>query len=169
MAADTVNEVVGLLGDRAPRGSRRCRTKRLRLVGADGYAGLVASAGDDNVLRHLADRYGDEASSVLALVNADPALGAPLVAGLPYVKAEAVHAARNEMVRSVDDVLARRTRSRLLARDASADAASDVATLIAAELGWSPEQAEASAAEYRAIIAHERATANLPASSPLPQ
>ena len=59
----------------------------------------------------------------------------PLVAGLPYLRAEAVYAARHEMARSVDDVLSRRTRARLLARDASAAAADDVAALIAPAAG----------------------------------
>ena len=59
------------------------------------------------------------------------------MAGLPYLRAEAVYAARHEMATTVDDVLARRTRARLQARDASAAAAADVAALLAAELGWS--------------------------------
>ena len=40
--------------------------------------------------------------------------------GLPYLRAEAVYAVRHEMARTVDDVLSRRTRARLLGRDASA-------------------------------------------------
>ena len=47
-----------------------------------------------------------------------------------------VYAARYEMARTVDDVLSRRTRARLLARDASAAAAADVAALVADDLGW---------------------------------
>ena len=64
---------------------------------------------------------------MLAMIERDPELAAPLVAGLPYLRAEAVYAARYEMARTVDDVLTRRTRARLLARDASAAAAADVA------------------------------------------
>ena len=94
------------------------------------------------VARHLADRYGGEAAEVQALIDADPSLGEPLVPGLPYLRAEAVHAARHEMATTVDDVLARRTRARLQARDASAAAAPAVAALMAAELGWSAEETE---------------------------
>ena len=54
-----------------------------------------------------------------------------------------MYAARHEMATTVDDVLARRTRARLQARDASAAAAADVAALLAAELGWSAEETDA--------------------------
>jgi glycerol-3-phosphate dehydrogenase len=162
MAQDTVDAVVEGLGAAAPRGAKRCRTKKLPLVGAAGYDALVASAGADPLLRYLADRYGDEARTVAALVADDASLGEPLVAGLPYVRAEAVHAARHEMARSVDDVLSRRTRARLLARDASAAAADDVAALIAPVLGWTPAEAAASAEQYRALVEHERQAPGLP-------
>jgi glycerol-3-phosphate dehydrogenase len=86
------------------------------------------------------------------------------VAGLPYLRAEAVFAARHEMANSVDDVLSRRTRARLLARDASAAAADDVARLIAPALGWSANEATASAAAYRDAVEREREAADLPYS-----
>jgi glycerol-3-phosphate dehydrogenase len=66
------------------------------------------------------------------------------------------------MARTVDDVLSRRTRARLMARDASAAAAEDVAALLAPHLGWSAEAAAAQAAEYRASVESERITAGLP-------
>ena len=75
---------------------------------------------------------------------------------------EAVYAAAHEMARSVDDVLSRRTRARLLARDASAAAADDVAALIAPILGLSEAEAQAQAQAYRTAVAAERTTAELP-------
>ena len=60
------------------------------------------------------------------------------------------------MARTLDDVLSRRTRARLLARDASAAAAGDVAALLAPELGWSDAERDAQVAAYRASIADER-------------
>ncbi len=60
---------------------------------------------------------------MLDLVRADPTLGEPLVPGLPYLKAEARFAVRHEMARTLADVLDRRTRARLLDRDAAAAAA----------------------------------------------
>ena len=53
-------------------------------------------------------------------------------------------AAQNEMARTVEDVLARRTRALLLNAQASIEAAPDVAKLMAKELGrnrrWQKEQ-----------------------------
>jgi glycerol-3-phosphate dehydrogenase len=158
MAEDAVDAVARLLGQRA-----RCRTKRLRLVGGDLDMPLAPAAqGEPSVHEHLAGRYGTEADLVLDLVTANRELGEPLVPGLPYLRAEAVHAARHEMARSVDDVLSRRTRARLLARDASADAAESVAALLAPELGWDTAESARQAAAYRDAVTRERDAAELP-------
>jgi glycerol-3-phosphate dehydrogenase len=163
MAADTVDTVLEIMDrDVPPNVSRRSRTKRLHLRGADGYESGRTSAGSDHVLLHLLDRYGDDARSVLALAERDTTLREPLVPGLPYLKAEAIYAVRHEMARSVDDVLSRRTRARLLARDVSGSLADEVAALIAPELGWNAEEQSTHAARYRDSIASERAAASLP-------
>jgi glycerol-3-phosphate dehydrogenase len=162
MAEDTVDELVRHL-DGAPRSARRCRTARLRLHGAS-----RADAKATGLTRHLGDRYGSEASALHALIAESPDLGEPLVPGLPYVKAEVVYAARHEMATTVDDVLARRTRARLQARDASARAAEAVGDLLAAELGWSGEETAREVASYLALIAAEREAPGLPASAPVP-
>ncbi|MCU1499568.1 MAG: glycerol-3-phosphate dehydrogenase [Acidimicrobiales bacterium] len=160
MAADTVDAVVDHLGSTVEGIARRSRTKNLRLRGAEGYDALATDP--DPVVAHLANRYGGETATVLALADADPSLREPLVAGLPYLRAEAVYAARYEMARSVDDVLSRRTRARLLARDASAAAAPDVAALLAPILGWSAEDADAQVKAYQAAVDLERTQAGLP-------
>lgn len=160
MAADTVDEVVDQLGSKVSGIARRSRTKNLRLRGAEGYEALAESA--DAATAHLANRYGGEARTVLALAEADASLREPLVEGLPYLKAEAVYAVRHEMARSVDDVLSRRTRARLLARDATADAAAEVGRLIAPVLGLSDAEVDAQVADYRRAVELERTTADLP-------
>jgi glycerol-3-phosphate dehydrogenase len=156
MAEDTVDALVEAL--ELPRSARRCRTRRLTLLGAEGAAAGTPS--------HLADRYGSEARVLTALIDADASLGEPLVPGLPYLRAEAVYAARHEMAGSVDDVLARRTRARLQARDATAEVATDVASLLAAELGWTKTEAARQAAAYVALVDAERAAPGLPFSEP---
>jgi glycerol-3-phosphate dehydrogenase len=167
MAADSVDEVVAAIGHGRRNRMRRSRTKKLALHGAQGTdelraPGAAARLGtSDAVLEHLVGRYGGDARTLLAMVAAQPTLGEPLVPTLPYLKAEALYAARYEMATTVDDVLARRTRARLLARDASADAALDVARLLAPELGWSDAEAEAQAESYRAAVADERAAGGL--------
>ena len=52
------------------------------------------------------------------------------------MKAEVVWATRNEMARTVEDVLARRTRALFLNARAALDMALPVADLMASELGW---------------------------------
>ena len=71
---------------------------------------------------------------------------------------------REEMACTLDDVLSRRTRARLLARDAAAAAADDIAALIGRELGWDAARVASEAATYRAAAERERAAGDLPLS-----
>jgi glycerol-3-phosphate dehydrogenase len=169
MAADTVDEVVDEVLPRhgGADGIGRSRTKKLRLRGAAGYDTLAAAravytAVDEELLTHLGDRYGGEARVLMSAIQSDPELAEPLVAGLPYTRAEALFAVRHEMARSVDDVLSRRTRARLYGRDDSGAAAAAVGALIADELGWDAAATDASVASYRAALEHERTVAGLP-------
>jgi glycerol-3-phosphate dehydrogenase len=178
MAADTVDEVLKHLGG-GERVTRRSPTKKLPLRGAVGLESLRqpdASSRmnvDADTLAHLVGRYGGEARTVVAMLEADPELARPLVAGLPYLRAEAVYGVRYEMALTLADVLSRRTRALLLARDASAAAALDVAHLIAPELGWTPEEVSRQVSGYLEIVAKERESADLPETSasgaPAPQ
>jgi glycerol-3-phosphate dehydrogenase len=154
MAAEAVDEVVRRLG----RGSRHSPTRHLQLLGADRTAALREPGAatrlgvSEKTLTHLVDRYGSEARTVIAMMQADPDLGRPLVGGLPYLRAEAVYGVRYEMAQSLDDVLSRRTRCLPLDREAAAHAAGAVATLIAPELGWSAGQADEEAEALRAAV-----------------
>jgi glycerol-3-phosphate dehydrogenase len=156
MAADTIDEVLDeVLHVRVlERAQRHSRTRRLPLRGADGYDEV-----DDD---HLAHRYGGESRVLQAMVEREPSLGEPLVPGLPYLRAEAVYAARYEMALTLDDVLSRRTRARLLARDDSARVADEVAALIAPHLGWDEDEQARQVADYRAAVAAERQVPQLP-------
>ena len=58
--------------------------------------------------------YGADAPAIRQLITDDPALGHSLDSELPCVEAEVVWAARMEMARTVEDVLARRTRALFL-------------------------------------------------------
>ena len=157
MAADTVDQVGRILRKR-----RKSRTRRLGLLGSEGYEAPPATPERASVHEHLAGRYGTESDAVLALVRDNPALRAPLVPGLPYLQAEAIHAVRHEMAGTLDDVLSRRTRARLLARDASSAAAEDVARLLAPELGWDDARVAAEVESYRQACDRERTSAELP-------
>jgi glycerol-3-phosphate dehydrogenase len=83
--------------------------------------------------------YGADATAIRQLMEAGPALRTPLHPDLPYTGAEVVWAAREEMARTVDDVLARRTRALFLNAKAAIAMAPPVAALLAQELGRDAE------------------------------
>ena len=80
--------------------------------------------------------YGSDAQEIRKLIEKDARLGEPLHAELAYVKAEVIWAVRNEMARTVEDILARRTRALFLNARAALAMAPSVADLTALELGW---------------------------------
>jgi glycerol-3-phosphate dehydrogenase len=129
--------------------AKRCSTKRLSLHGA------TSRDRDD----HLVSRFGSHASAIRAMIAADASLGAPLIEGLPYLRAEAVYAARHELVVTLDDVLSRRVRGLLYDRSATAAAADSTARLIAPELGWDEARINSEVAKFSEICAHEVAAA----------
>ncbi len=94
--------------------------------------------------KSLSIRGGDDAASVERLVSMNPQWGEPLAPALPYRAADVVWAARHELARTVEDVLARRTRLLFLDAAAAHAAAPRVAQLLAAELdrdaAWQGEQ-----------------------------
>jgi glycerol-3-phosphate dehydrogenase len=99
--------------------------------------------------------YGTDAAAIQQLAKENPELAKPLHSDLPYIAAEIVWAARNEMSRTLDDALARRTRALLLNARAAIQVAPVVASLLATELGkdatWAAEQVKifgAMAAQY---------------------
>jgi len=113
---------------------RPCVTRGLNI---HGYHRHAEQFGD---LRY----YGSDAPALRELMASDPALGRRLHDALPVYAAQVVWAARHEMARTVDDVLARRTRALFLNAAAAIAMAGDVARLLAAELGrdeqWQRDQ-----------------------------
>ncbi len=93
--------------------------------------------------------YGSDIEDLLAMCEADETrrLSERLHPSLPYLRGEILWAARNEMARTVEDALARRTRALLLDARAASEVAEDTARLMAEELdkddAWIEEQAAA--------------------------
>ena len=88
--------------------------------------------------------YGSDLRAVQAIADENRAMEELLHPNLPFRRAEVVWAAREEMARCVEDVLARRTRALFLDAKASREAASITAQLLARELNrdatWEQEQ-----------------------------
>ncbi len=132
MAEDAVDHAAALAG--LPE--RPCKTHDLRI---HGYHVDAESFGD------LAC-YGSDAPSLRDLIRERRGYSEKLHPRLRPLTGEVPWAVRNEMARTVDDFLARRTRSLLLDARASIEIAPRVAELMAEELGrdasWQAGQVE---------------------------
>jgi glycerol-3-phosphate dehydrogenase len=128
MAEDTVNHAItlGKLADNP------CITQTLHVHGyaedAERFASLAV--------------YGSDAAQIRAIASESSELAKQLHPDLPYIAAEVVWAAREEMARTVEDVLARRTRALFLNAHAAIAMAPQVALLLAHELGKDQAWAE---------------------------
>jgi glycerol-3-phosphate dehydrogenase len=135
MAIDAVDQAAGVGGLPA----RPSQTAELKLHGwCDAPDGDPALA-----------LYGSDSAALSALGDEQAYLSERLHPALPYRAAEAVWAARHEAARTVQDVLARRTRALFLGARASLDAAGHVAALLASELGRDHAWQERQVAEFR--------------------
>jgi glycerol-3-phosphate dehydrogenase len=129
MAEETINRGIkaGILEN------RHCITKNYRFYS------------DNKVLKSERLRiYGDGADEIEKMIGEQSSLGEILDPRLPYTKAEIIWICRNEMPRTLEDMMARRTRSLFLDVRASVAIAPQVARLMAKELGqnskWQEEQ-----------------------------
>lgn len=138
-------DVVDLAARTAALPERACGTHDYRLFGAE-----RATSATYDWSSPLAgfEPFRDELAQ---LIKADPSLSEPLHSKLPFKKAHAVLAVRNELARTTDDVLARRTRALLVDAAAAVEAAKTVAALIGKELGSSPERIAADQTAFEQI------------------
>jgi glycerol-3-phosphate dehydrogenase len=121
MAEDCVNHAItlGKLPD------TDCVTKNLKIHGyLEGVDDLNSFA-----------VYGSDIDAIRAIAAVHPELGKALHPDLPYIGAEVVWAVREEMARTLDDVLSRRLRALFLNARASIEMAPVVARIMAVELG----------------------------------
>jgi len=95
--------------------------------------------------------YGSDAEQINDLIQRNSSLGERLHPALPYAKAQVVWAVREEMARTVEDVLARRTRALFLNAAAALEMAPAVAEILAGELGWTERTKEKQLSEFRAV------------------
>ena len=166
MAKDAVdmatNDITKLISDSI--------TSKLPIIGADGYFALAQQVEQlsaqynlkPETITHLLDRHGSDISDLLALIDQDRKLAAPISRTLPYLKAELVYAVVSEGAQSVSDVLERRTRIWFEAPNFGVDFVNSTADLIAPYLGWKAPQKKASIKDYLdKVAAAEKSAANL--------
>ncbi|HVE99641.1 MAG TPA: glycerol-3-phosphate dehydrogenase/oxidase [Mycobacteriales bacterium] len=163
MAKDVVDRIVARDRRRAA-----CRTDEIALGGTRAYDDAVADAvtaahavGLDEETAELAVRqHGDSAAAVLALTT-QPGLEVRLSPAAAHLAADVVHAARHEGAATLDDVLSRRTRLALRAKDAAMPTAPLAARLLAAELGRDDAWAREQVTSYAETVRRERGVLGL--------
>lgn len=174
MAEDAVDFALGERAKTLPS-----VTERIKLVGAEGYEVLASRAEalaaengwDAARTEHLLERYGAELTDIIAQIEKDPSLGVPLAAAPQFLRADVLQAVRAEGALHLEDVLIRRVRLDLEAKDRGLAAAEEIISIMAPELGWDEATQQRELATYRkrveAIAAastetsDERATAHL--------
>lgn len=133
MAEDVVDRVIRLAG----LAEVPCLTTGLKIHGYEASTPAESSLAI----------YGSDQDHIRLLIAEDPGLGEKLHPRMPYLHAEVVWAVRNEMARTVEDVLSRRLRALFLDARAAIDMAPQVAAIMARELragkDWEADQVAA--------------------------
>ena len=139
MAEDCVDRVVEETGLQA----QSCKTKNLRLHG------YVREASDSPRAY-----YGSDLVEIQRLETESPELAQPLHDSLVLHGSDVVWAVRHEMARTVEDVLARRSRCLILNAEAALAIAPKVAPLMASELGKDETWCKEQLARFAAVARH---------------
>ncbi len=159
MAEDAVNRAETVAGLEA----RPCTTAELSIHGA-----ASTDLRADNL-----QPYGADAAALAENIASTPHGAELLHPALPYQRGEIAWHARHEMARTVEDVLARRTRALLLNARAAIEAAPAAARLLAAELGrdaaWEQAQVGAFTALARGYVFTDPASRHPAAPLPAPK
>lgn len=139
LAEKVVDLAVRKLGARV----RPCATESAPTAGGrtGNFSEFLAMAVEQNpdfspdTIEHLALHYGTRMEGVLELARAESALRSPVIPGRPEIATEIRFAAREEMARTLEDAIFRRTGLGSLG-DPGQAALARAAEIMGAELGW---------------------------------
>ena len=157
IARGTAEEAVDLAVRKLGRSSPRSRTRVTPLYGGrvPSFERLVGEVAAElpadlprSVAEHLAHNHGSAYADVLREARERQSWLRPLP-GSEVLRAEIVHAVRQEMACKLGDAVFRRT-DLATAGDPGAPALEEAADLMAAELAWSPERRAAELRDVRA-------------------
>ncbi len=90
---------------------------------------------DDECVRHLVYTYGSEYRRILAYIDEEPACAQPVKEGAPVLRAEVIHAIREEQATDLASVVMRRTELGS-AGHPGGECLKSCATIMAGELNW---------------------------------
>ena len=119
---EEVCEAVQQLGISLPEAKRKwygepddvIRDEYLHQAHLMGLDELTPSGASEALSARLWRRYGAQAISLLETIREDPQMADPLIGGTDYVRCELTHAARREMIVTLEDFLRRRSKLALV-------------------------------------------------------
>jgi glycerol-3-phosphate dehydrogenase len=158
---DVAAKCVDLLSEKLSFKGKPCDTDEAPLPGSTGQFRLFVERTSvkhreftPSIVNNVARNYGARTEQVFGLAKEEPALARCVSQRLPDIAAQVAFAVRSEMAMTLDDVLFRRTGLGTLG-PLEARAVEDVASIMAAELGWSAaekqRQIESIAWRYTAL------------------
>ncbi len=142
--------------DRPLPGAVGLETDDLEGVAAIGRRLMHEMGLDVDTATHLCGVYGTRALGLGRAIVADRTLGERLDHELPYVWAEIEFAAKHDLARTLEDVLARRVPLLLVSRDQGLGVCERVAARLAAVLDWDAATTARMLDEFRAEVALSR-------------
>ena len=158
MAAEVVEATREQLHSKGVR-LNECTTGKQPLVGGGEPAPI-----DPELMRqlgrplcdHLRGRHGSDWDAVAQLVASRDGYADRVVADLPYVRGELVHALREEGALTLQDLLVRRTDIFHKASDQGLECLDAVTELASVQLGWDDNRCAAEKDQYSACVALSR-------------
>ena len=106
---------------------------------------------NEDILRHLIYHYGSEYHNLLDYLNEDPDNGRRVSDTTRVIKAEIIHATRQEMAQKMADVVFRRTELGTLGHPGE-ECLSECAVIMAGELGWDEARTQKELEEVKAVF-----------------
>lgn len=158
MAKDTIDEACKILNK-----DSACKTELHYLVGGENYnfeewKNIQKKYKlDEDICQHLLKKYGTKASEVLEISS----LTERIHKNYPFIKAEIIYTIRKEMVGSLRDFFARRTRMELMDWNATFSSVGVVADIMAIELNWAETQKQTNITDYKKLLKNFMQTASI--------
>lgn len=162
MAKDTIDEACKLLAK-----DIECKTELHYLIGGENYnfedwKNIQKKYNlDEDICQHLLKKYGTKTEGVCKITADNQVLKERIHQKYPFIKAEVIYTIQQEMVGSLRDFFARRTRMELMDWKATFESIETVADLMAGELGWSDTQKQENISVYKNVLKSFIKSANM--------
>jgi glycerol-3-phosphate dehydrogenase len=163
MAQELVDLAARRLDERFGVRAAKCATEKAPVFGVDGAdfsRRMERLAGDlrlDGDIVSKLQLLGTGAVRVLGMCAEGGSMAERLGDGVPYIEAEVIYSAREEMVVSLSDFMVRRSLIYYEDREQGLGCAEKVAELLGGELGWDDKEKSRQVEDYRRVVELSRA------------